>query len=61
MYSVAIEIMRGISGTMGIILTVPITSLIMSVLLTDKHKEKLYNTPRNYQGGVKGDLCQIQL
>ena len=40
MYSVAIEIMRGISGTMGIILTVPITSLIMSVLLTDKHKEK---------------------
>lgn len=39
MYSVAIEIMRGISGTMGIILTVPITSLIMSVLLT-KHGKK---------------------
>jgi uncharacterized membrane protein len=36
MYSMAIEIMRGISGTMGIILTVPITSLIMSFLLTRK-------------------------
>lgn len=34
MYSLAIEIMRGIAGTIGIILTVPITSLIMSVLLT---------------------------
>ena len=31
--------MRGISGTMGIILTVPITSLIMSVLLTQKGKK----------------------
>ena len=39
MYSMAIEIMRGISGTMGIILTVPITSLIMSFLLTRKNKE----------------------
>lgn len=39
MYSMAIEIMRGISGTMGIILTVPITSLIMSVLLTGRGKE----------------------
>ena len=38
MYSMAIEIMRGISGTMGIILTVPITSLIMSFLLTRKNK-----------------------
>ena len=34
MYSIAIEIMRGVAGTIGIILTVPITSLIMSVLLT---------------------------
>jgi len=34
----AIEIMRDISGTMGIILTVPITSLIMSFLLTRKNK-----------------------
>lgn len=31
--------MRGISGTMGIILTVPITSLIMSILLTQKGKK----------------------
>lgn len=36
--TMAIEIMRGISGTMGIILTVPITSLIMSFLLTRKNK-----------------------
>ena len=35
----AIEIMRGISGTMGIILTVPITSLNMTFLLTRKNKE----------------------
>ena len=34
MYSIAIEIMRGVAGTIGIFLTVPITSLIMSVLLT---------------------------
>ena len=33
MYTVAIELMRGIAGTMGIILTVPLTSLIASVLL----------------------------
>lgn len=41
MYSVAIEIMRGISGTMGIILTVPITSLITSMLLAGKKDKKL--------------------
>ena len=41
MYSVAIEIMRGISGTMGIILTVPITSLITSMLLAGKKEKKL--------------------
>lgn len=33
MYSIAIEIMSGIAGTMGIILTVPFTSAITSVLL----------------------------
>ncbi len=33
MYSVAVEIMRGIAGTMGIILTVPFTSLITTLLL----------------------------
>lgn len=38
MYSIAIEIMRGIAGTIGIILTVPITSLIMSMLLTRERK-----------------------
>ena len=38
MYSIAIEIMRGIAGTIGIILTVPITSLIMSMLLTREKK-----------------------
>ena len=39
MYSIAIEIMRGVAGTIGIILTVPITSLIMSVLLTREKKK----------------------
>lgn len=38
MYSIAIEIMRGIAGTIGIILTVPITSLIMSMLLIREKK-----------------------
>ena len=41
MYSIAIEIMRGVAGTIGIILTVPITSLIMSVLLTREKKSGL--------------------
>ena len=41
MYSIAIEIMRGIAGTIGIILTVPITSLIMSMLLTREKKAAL--------------------
>lgn len=41
MYSIAIEIMRGVAGTIGIILTVPITSLIMSVLLTREKKSVL--------------------
>ena len=40
MYSMAIEIMRGISGTMGIILTVPITSLN-----NQKHVTTRYITP----------------
>lgn len=33
MYSIAIEIMSGIAGTMGIVLTVPFTSIVMAVLL----------------------------
>lgn len=36
MYSVAVELMRGIAGTMGIILTVPFTSLITTALLCRK-------------------------
>lgn len=38
MYSIAVEIMRGIAGTMGIILTVPFTSLITTVLLCGRKK-----------------------
>lgn len=33
MYSIAIEVMSGITGTMGIVLTVPFTSAIMAVML----------------------------
>ena len=36
MYSIGIEIMQGISGSIGIILTVPIVSFIASRLLTNK-------------------------
>ncbi len=38
LYSVAIEFMRGIAGTMGIILTVPFTSFLTAMLLT-RHKK----------------------
>lgn len=38
MYSVGIEIMKGIAGTMGIILTVPFTSLIATAMLCRKKK-----------------------
>lgn len=41
MYSIAIEIMSGIAGTMGIILTVPFTSFICALLL--KRKEEISN------------------
>ena len=41
--------MRGISGTMGIILTVPITSLIMSFLLTRKNKESAAENAKQSQ------------
>ena len=40
MYSIGIEIMRGIAGTMGIILTVPFTSAIAAVLLSGKKSLK---------------------
>ena len=36
MYSIAIEIMNGIAGTIGIILAVPFTSVISAALLTSK-------------------------
>lgn len=36
MYSIGIEIIQGISATLGVILTVPIVSLIVSYLLTKK-------------------------
>lgn len=39
MYSVAIEIMRGISGTLGIILTVPFTAFITAWLFKRKYKK----------------------
>ena len=38
MYSIGIEIMKGIAGTMGIVLTVPFTSLITSVMLKKSKK-----------------------
>lgn len=40
MYSIAIEIMSGIAGTMGIILAVPFTSLISAILLKKKKLDK---------------------
>lgn len=40
MYSIAIEIMSGIAGTMGIILAVPFTSFITAVLLVRKNRGK---------------------
>ena len=36
MYSIGIEIIQGISATMGVILTVPLSSYINAVLLTSK-------------------------
>lgn len=38
MYNIAIELMRGISGTMGIILTVPLTSFIATMMLCRKKR-----------------------
>lgn len=41
MYSIGIEVMQGISGSIGVILTVPLVSLITSALLTsNNYKEK---------------------
>ena len=38
MYSIGIEILQGISGTMGVILTVPLVSFISSWLVTRQKK-----------------------
>ena len=40
MYSVGIEIMQGLSASLGVILAVPFTSLITSILISRKSKEK---------------------
>ena len=40
MYSIGIEIMKGIAETMGIVLTVPFTSLITSLMLKKSKKRK---------------------
>ena len=53
MYSMAIEIMRGISGTMGIILTVPITSLNNHKPVTTRYitpSPQLENMPYSITG-----------
>ena len=53
MYSMAIEIMRDISGTMGIILTVPITSLINQKPVTTRYitpSTQLENMPYSITG-----------
>ena len=38
MYEIGIEIMQGISGSIGIIMTVPLVSLISATLMTLKKK-----------------------
>ncbi|MDO4556885.1 MAG: YibE/F family protein [Lachnospiraceae bacterium] len=40
MYSVGIELMQGISASLGVILTVPFTSLIAAYLITWKRKDR---------------------
>ena len=39
-YSIGIEIMQGLSGSLGVVLTVPFTAAISSLLITSKRKEK---------------------
>lgn len=38
--NICIEIMQGISGTIGIVLTVPFTSLLTAVMIKKYHKKK---------------------
>ncbi|MEE0418878.1 MAG: YibE/F family protein [Lachnospiraceae bacterium] len=35
-YNIGIEIMQGISGSLGVVLTVPITAFLASILVTHK-------------------------
>ena len=44
MYSVGIELMQGLSASMGVILTVPLTSLIGACLLGRKMNHELCGT-----------------
>ena len=39
-YSIVIEIMQGLSGSLGVVLTVPFPAAISSLLITSKRKEK---------------------
>ncbi len=41
MYSICIEIMQGVSGSIGIILTVPLVSFISSILITSEKVKRL--------------------
>ena len=41
MYSIGIEIMQGLSGSIAVILTVPLVSIIASTMLTNNTKHKL--------------------
>lgn len=47
MYSIGIEIMQGVSGSIGIILTVPLVSFIASNLMTNDKVRAILNEGRN--------------
>lgn len=40
-YDIGIELLRGIAGSMGVILTVPFVSIIASILMKKKNKKLL--------------------
>ena len=39
-YQIGIEIMQGLSGSMGVVLTVPITAVVAALLITRKEERK---------------------
>ena len=41
MYTLANEIMQGIAGSLGVILTVPFVALVTAVLLAERRKVKI--------------------